>query len=69
MVKVFSKFFNDKDFFEIFQKGGISFLIRIGGQVMGFLMSLVIAYKYGAQGLGSFVLAITVLRVFNLKTF
>ena len=66
MVKVFSKFFNDKDFFEIFQKGGISFLIRIGGQVMGFLMSLVIAYKYGAQGLGSFVLAITVLRIFTL---
>ena len=46
----------DKDFSELFQKGGISFLIRIGGQIMGFLMSFVIAYYYGAQGLGNYIL-------------
>ena len=56
----------DKDFSELFQKGGISFLIRIGGQIMGFLMSFVIAYYYGAQGLGNYILAIIVLRIFAL---
>ena len=56
----------DKDFYELFQKGGVSFLIRVGGQIMGFLMSFVIAYYYGAQGLGNYVLAITVLRIFTL---
>ena len=66
MIKLISKLRNDKDFFEIFQKGGISFLIRIGGQIMGFLLSFIIANYYGAQGLGSFVLAITVLRIFTL---
>lgn len=66
MIKLISKLRNDKDFFEIFQKGGISFLIRIGGQIMGFLLSFIIAHYYGAQGLGSFVLAITVLRIFTL---
>ena len=33
----------DKDFSEIFKKGGWSFLIRIGGQVMGSLLTLLIA--------------------------
>ncbi len=66
MFKAFSKAFKDKDFFELFQKGGISFFIRIGGQIMGFLMSFVIAHYYGAQGLGNFVLAITILRIFTL---
>lgn len=56
----------DKDFSELFRKGGISFLIRIGGQIMGFLMSFVIAYYYGAQGLGNYILAIIVLRIFAL---
>ena len=60
------KALEDKDFSELFQKGGLSFLIRIGGQIMGFLLSFVIAYYYGAQGLGKYVLAIVVLRIFTL---
>ena len=38
------KDFNDKDFFELFSKGGIALLYRIGGQVLGFLLTFVIAY-------------------------
>ena len=56
----------DKDFSELFKKGGLSFLIRIGGQVMGFLLTFVIANYYGAQGLGNYVLAIVILRIFTL---
>jgi O-antigen/teichoic acid export membrane protein len=63
------KFINalqDKDFSELFKKGGLSFLIRIGGQVMGFLLALIIARYFGASGLGDYVLAIIVLRVFAM---
>lgn len=56
----------DKDFSELFKKGGVSFFIRIGGQVVGFLMSFVVAHYFGAKGLGNYVLAIVVLRVFTL---
>ena len=56
----------DKDFSELFKKGGVSFFIRIGGQVVGFLMSFVIVHYFGAKGLGNYVLAIVVLRVFTL---
>ena len=66
MKERFLKALEDKDFFELFQKGGLSFLIRIGGQIMGFLLSFVIAYYYGAQALGNYVLAIVVLRIFTL---
>jgi len=66
MKERFLKALEDKDFYELFQKGGLSFLIRIGGQIMGFLLSFVIAYYYGAQGLGNYVLAIVVLRIFTL---
>ena len=37
------KVLEDKDFSELFQKGGVSFFIRIGGQIMGFLLSFGIA--------------------------
>ena len=60
------KALEDKDFSELFQKGGVSFFIRIGGQIMGFLLSFVIANYYGAQTLGNYILAITVLRLFTL---
>ncbi len=60
------KDFNDKDFFELFSKGGIALLYRIGGQVLGFLLTFVIAYFFGANGLGDYVLAIVVLKVFTL---
>ena len=60
------KDFNDKDFLELFSKGGIALLYRIGGQVLGFLLTFVIAYFFGANGLGDYVLAIVVLKVFTL---
>ena len=63
------KFLNallDKNFSEIFKKGGWSFLIRIGGQVMGYLLTLMIAHNFGAKGLGDYVLSILVLRLFTL---
>jgi len=66
MKEKFLNVLQDKDFSELFKKGGLSFLIRIGGQVMGFLLTFVIANYYGAQGLGNYVLAIVILRIFTL---
>ena len=66
MKKKLVKLFEDQDFSELYKKGGISFIIRIGGQIMGFLMSFLIAYFYGAQGLGNFLLAFIVLRIFSM---
>jgi O-antigen/teichoic acid export membrane protein len=66
MKKRFQKALQDKDFAELFKKGRLSFLIRIGGQVMGFLLTLIIARFFGASGLGDYVLAIIVLRVFAM---
>jgi O-antigen/teichoic acid export membrane protein len=66
MKEKFLKALQDKDFSELFKKGGLSFLIRIGGQVMGFLLTLIIARYFGASGLGDYVLAIIVLRVFAM---
>ena len=66
MKEKFLKALEDKDFSELFKKGGISLFLRIGGQVMGFLMSFVVAHYFGAKGLGNYVLAIVVLRIFTL---
>ena len=35
MKKKIQKALKDKDFSELFKKGGVSFFIRIGGQVLG----------------------------------
>jgi O-antigen/teichoic acid export membrane protein len=66
MKEKFLNALQDKDFSELFKKGGLSFLIRIGGQVMGFLLTLIIAHYFGAKGLGDYVLSIVVLRIFTL---
>ena len=66
MKEKFLKALEDKDFSELFKKGGISLFLRIGGQVMGFLMSFVVAHYFGAKGLGNYVLAIVVLRIFTI---
>jgi len=66
MKEKFLKALQDKDFAELLTKGGISFFIRIGGQVMGFLLTLIIAHYFGAKGLGDYVLSIVVLRIFTL---
>ena len=63
MKEKFLKAMQDKDFSELFKKGGLSFVIRIGGQVLGFLLTLIIANYFGAQGLGDYVLSIVVLRI------
>ena len=66
MKEKFLNALQDKDFSELFKKGGLSFLLRIGGQIMGFLLTLIIARYFGASGLGDYVLAIIVLRVFAM---
>ena len=49
--------FLDNDFKELLSKGGVSFLFRIIGQAAGFVLSFVIANKFGADSLGDYVLA------------
>jgi hypothetical protein len=62
MLKRIKYNLEDKDFAELFNKGGLAFLYRIGGQMLGFLLTFVIAYFFGANGLGDYVLAIVVLK-------
>jgi len=66
MKKRLQKALEDKDFSELFKKGGVSFFLRIGGQVVGFLLTLLIAKSFGAEGLGEYMLAVVVLRIFSL---
>ena len=66
MKKRFQKALHDKDFDELLKGSGISFSLRFGGLAVGYLLTLVIANLFGAKGLGDYVLAITVLRLFTL---
>ena len=66
MRKRLIKALDDKDFAELFKKGGVSFLLRVVGQSVGFLFTFIIAHYFGPNGLGKYVLAIIVLRVFVL---
>ena len=66
MKKRFQKALQDKDFAELLKGSGISFILRFGGLAIGYLLTLVIANLFGAKGLGDYVLAITVLRLFTL---
>ena len=66
MKERFQKALEDKDFSELFKKGGISFFLRLGGQVVGLLLTLLIAQYFGAEGLGEYMLSVVVLRVFTL---
>ena len=56
----------DKDFSELLRGSGFSFFLRFGGLSSGYLLTLIIAHLFGADGLGDYVLAITVLRLFTL---
>ncbi len=56
----------DKDLIELFKGGGVSFIYRFGGLILGYLLTLIIANLFGAKGLGDYVLAITILRLFTL---
>ena len=60
------KLFKDKDFLELIKGGGVSFFLRFFGLVLGYALTLLIANLFGADGLGDYVLAITVLRLFTL---
>ncbi len=66
MKKRLRKALQDKDFSELLKGSGISFILRFGGLAVGYLLTLVIANLFGAKGLGDYVLAITVLRLFTL---
>ena len=66
MKKIFQKVLDDRDFSELLKGGGISFILRFGGLTVGYLLTLVIANLFGAKGLGDYVLAIAVLRLFTL---
>ena len=66
MKEKFLNALQDKDFSELFKKGGISFLMRFAGQIMGFIITFIIARYFGASGLGDYVLSIIVLRIFVL---
>lgn len=56
----------DQDFSELIKGSGISFALRISGLIIGYLLTILIAQLFGASGLGSYILAITVLRLFTL---
>jgi len=66
MKKSFQKLLGDKDFNELIKGGGISFFFRLGGQALGYLLTLIIANLFGAKGLGDYVLAITILKLFSV---
>ena len=66
MKEKFLNALQDKDFAELLKGSGISFILRFGGLAIGYLLTLVIANLFGAKGLGDYVLAITVLRLFTL---
>jgi O-antigen/teichoic acid export membrane protein len=66
MKKRFQKALHDKDFAELLKGSGISFILRFGGLAAGYLLTLMIANLFGAKGLGDYVLAITVLKLFTL---
>ena len=66
MIKKLQQALKDKDFSELFKGFGVSFFLRFGGLIAGYALTLVIANLFGAKGLGDYVLAITVLRLFTL---
>ncbi len=66
MKKRLQKAIEDQDFSELIKGGGMSFLLRLGGLTIGYVLTLVVANLFGAKGLGDYVLAITVLRLFTL---
>lgn len=66
MNLIIKKYLKDKNLKELIQGGSISFIFRIGGLIMGYILTLLIAKLFGAEGLGEYVLAVTVLRLFVL---
>ena len=46
----------DKDFSELLWGSGLSLFLRFGGLMSGYLLTLIIANLFGADGLGDYVL-------------
>ena len=42
MKENIKKLFQDKDFSELLKEGGVAFFMRIGGQILGFILTLII---------------------------
>ena len=61
-----NRLLKDHDFAELIKQSGISFVIRIFGQILGLLLTFIIARYFGADSLGDYVLAIVILRIFTL---
>ena len=57
---------NDKDLLEILRGGGVSFFLRILGIVIGLILTWLIAELFESEGLGIYVLSLTLLRMFSL---
>ena len=66
MLKKFQLLLLDKDFSELFKGGSISLFLRFGGLALGYILTLIIAKLFGARGLGDYVLAITILKLFSV---
>ena len=66
MRKIIVTLLKDKDFSELMKGGGVSFFLRFGGLAVGALLTWLIAYLFDAEGLGEYILAITILRLFVL---
>ena len=61
------KFRNDRDLLEILTGGGITLIVKVVGNLVGFLVMILITRGYGDEGqdvYGKYLLGILVLRVF-----
>ena len=63
---IFKNLIKDKDLLEIINGTSVSFFLRFGGLLFGYLLTLLIANLFGAQVLGDYVLVITVFSLFTL---
>ena len=64
MLLNIKKRIRDQDFSELLKGGSISFFLRFLGLFIGYCLTLLIANLFGAKGLGDYVLAIIILRLF-----
>lgn len=55
--------FKDDNFLELIKGGGISFLLKGMGMIIGYLVMIFITNKYGANGYGEYTLLLTVLGI------
>lgn len=56
----------DRGFREVAREGGLTFLVRIGGLIAGYLFIFLISRFYGSEVLGAHTLSVTVLMMFTV---